>query len=102
MLIDVDDAINGYILALNSHRWGEVFCFGNDKPVKMQKVLDILVGLSSKKTKTEVDPERLRPIDVKTMKCDSSKAKDILGWKQKVPLEKSMQNLLDYWRERIR
>ena len=101
VFIDVSDAMDGYVEALNSNKWGEIFCFGNDVPIKMQKVLDTLIGLSTVKLTTEVDLSRLRPIDVKTMRCDSSKAKNILDWSQKVSFETSMENLLTYWRERI-
>jgi nucleoside-diphosphate-sugar epimerase len=101
VFIDVDDAMNGYILALNSKKWGEIFCFGNNTPVKMKTLLDTLIGLSTVKVRTEVDPKRLRPIDVKTMNCDSSKAERELGWKPVVSFRTSMENLLTYWRERI-
>jgi GDP-4-dehydro-6-deoxy-D-mannose reductase len=101
VFVDVNDAMNGYISALDSKKWGDIFCFGNDEPVKMQKVLDTLIGLSTVKVTDEIDPSRLRPVDVKTMRCDATKAKTELGWKQEVPFEKSMENLLIYWRERI-
>ncbi len=101
IFVDVDDAMNGYILALNSKKWGEIFCFGNDVSVKMKDLLDTLISLSTVKVTTQVDPARLRPVDVKTMRCNSSKAESELGWKPVVPFKMSMENLLNYWRERI-
>jgi len=100
VFIDVEDAMIGYILALNSKRWGEVFCLGNDEPVKIKDLLDVLISLSTVKVRTEVDPARLRPADTKTMRCDSTKAVKELGWVQTIPLTVSMENLLAYWRER--
>ncbi len=101
IFVDVDDAMNGYILALNSKKWGEIFCFGNDNPVKIKDLLATLVSLSTVEVETRVDPARLRPVDVKTMRCDSTKAQTVLSWKEMVPLRTSMENLLNYWRERI-
>jgi GDP-4-dehydro-6-deoxy-D-mannose reductase len=101
VFIDVNDAMNGYILALNSKKWGEIFCFGNDKPVKISDLLNTLLSFSTVKIESRLDPTRLRPIDTKTMKCDSTKAKEMLGWEQVVPFEESMHNLLNYWRNRV-
>ena len=100
VFVDVEDAVNGYVLAMDSKRWGEVFCFGNDHPVRIKDLLDTLISLSVVKVETKVDPSRFRPIDTRTMKCDATKAREVLGWKQTVPFEDSMKNLLNYWRNR--
>lgn len=95
--IDVRDVVKGYIMALRSERWGEVFCFGSGKPVKIQEILDMLIGFSRSVIKTEVDPKRFRPTDTKSMKADATKAKE-LGWEPVIPLKKSLEDLLNYWR----
>ena len=97
--VSVHDVIDGYIKALRSERWGEIFCLGSGKPVKIKVLLDSLIKLSTYKgIRTKVDKKRLRPTDTKSMKCDYSKAKRILGWKPKVPIEDSLEELLNYWR----
>lgn len=97
--ISIHDVIDGYVKALRSERWGEVFCLGSGKPVKIKDLLNSLIKLSTHKgIKTRVDKKRLRPTDTKTMKCDYSKAKGVLGWQPKVPLEESLLELLNYWR----
>ncbi|KKN59592.1 hypothetical protein LCGC14_0540550 [marine sediment metagenome] len=97
--VSVHDVIDGYIKALRSERWGEIFCLGSGKPVKIKGLLDSLIKLSTYKgIRTKVDKKRLRPTDTKSMKCDYSKAKRILGWKPKVPIEDSLEELLNYWR----
>jgi len=101
--VDIHDVVEGYYKAISSQKWGEVFCLGSGKPVKIQKILDILIKLADiGEVKTVIDPARLRPVDTPTMKCDFSKAHKILKWSPKIPLTVSLQGLLDYWDERIK
>jgi GDPmannose 4,6-dehydratase len=48
-----------------------------------------------------VDPNRLRPIDADLQIPDTTKFKDLTGWEPKIPFNKTMDDLLDYWRDRI-
>jgi len=98
---DIEDVVRGYVKIMRSKRWGEVFCLASEKPTKIQEVLDTLLKLAKVKVKTEIDPERMRPVDTPTMKGDATKAKEQLGWEKTIPLEKSLDNLLFYWRERL-
>jgi GDP-4-dehydro-6-deoxy-D-mannose reductase len=98
---DIGDVIKGYVKILRSERWGEVFCLASGEPVKIQTVLDTLIELSGKDIKTELDPERMRPVDTPTMKGDATKSKEVLGWTREIPLKESLNNLLVYWRERL-
>ncbi len=64
-------------------------------------MLDILLGLSARKFDVRVDPSRPRPSDVKLLWGDSSKFRAATGWTPMIPFEKTMEDLLDYWRRRI-
>jgi len=97
---DVEDVVDGYIRIIRSKRWGEIFCIASEKPTKISEILDILKQNSTSEIKTEIDPERMRPVDTPTMKGDATKIKE-LGWENKVPLEQSLINLLNYWRKKI-
>jgi GDP-4-dehydro-6-deoxy-D-mannose reductase len=97
---DIEDVVSGYVKIIRSGKWGEVFCLASGKAVKIQEVLDTLLRLAKVKVKTEIDPERMRPVDTPTMTGDASKAINKLGWERKVPLETSLNNLLNYWRKK--
>lgn len=100
---DVKDIVRGYVLVMESKRWGQVFCLGQGKETKISEVLKILLDNSTKKEiKTEIDPARFRPVDTATMQGDFGKAKDMLGWKPEIPLEQSLTDLLNYWRDRLK
>ena len=99
--VDVRDIVRGYVMVLKSKRWGEVFCLGSGKSIKIRNLLDTLIGLSTAKNiKTEVDPKRLRPVDTLITFTDTKKASK-LGWKPTIPFEQSMEDLLKYWRKRL-
>jgi GDPmannose 4,6-dehydratase len=50
----------------------------------------------------EVDPARLRPIDADLQVPDTRKFERHTGWKPQITFEQTMQDLLEYWRERVR
>lgn len=99
---DVRDAVRGYFLAMESKfSKGDVFCFGSDKSTSIEELLHMLINLSEVAIETEVDASRMRPIDTAEMRVDYSKAREFLGWKPVIPLEQSLTDLLNYWRERL-
>jgi GDPmannose 4,6-dehydratase len=61
-----------------------------------------LLSLSTRKdVKVEPDPGRLRPIDADLQVPDTSKFTRHTGWKPEIPFEKTMRDLLDYWRQQV-
>jgi GDPmannose 4,6-dehydratase len=50
----------------------------------------------------ETDPERLRPLDADLQVPDTAKFRNHTGWQPEIPFEKTMTDLLEYWRGRIR
>ncbi len=98
---DVRDIVRGYWLCLEKGEEGEVYNIGQGKAYSMKEVLEMLLSLSKVEVKVEVDPERLRPSDVPILISDSSKFRKLTGWQPKIPFRQSLQDLLDYWRERV-
>ena len=48
------------------------------------------------------DPERLRPIDANLQVPNTNKFFKHTGWKPEIPFDKTMSDLLDYWRDQIK
>ena len=100
---DVRDIVRGYWLLLEKGEPGEVYnlCSGTSWPI--QQVLDFLLGQSKVKGITvKVDPARLRPSDVMILEGDPGKMFKATGWKVEIPFERTLTELLDYWRQRTR
>jgi len=45
-----------------------------------------------------VDPDRLRPSDVPILLSDSTKFHKLTGWEPRIPLRKTLEDLLNFWR----
>lgn len=98
---DVRDMVRAYWLATEKCTPGEVYniCYG--KAWYMQEVLDFYLSKSKVKIRVEVDPDRLRPADVPLLLGDNTKFVEATGWKPEIPIEKTFQDTLDFWRERV-
>jgi GDP-4-dehydro-6-deoxy-D-mannose reductase len=99
---DVRDMVRAYWLALEKGRAGEVYNLSSGSAVTIAELLDMLLEHTDTKVEIEVDPERLRPSDVEILLGDSSKFRADTGWQPEVPLSQTVEDLLNYWRARIR
>jgi GDPmannose 4,6-dehydratase len=100
---DVRDAVRAYHMLLTVNPIpGEYFNIGGSYYCTIGEMLEYLLSLSKKNNiKIETDPARLRPIDADLQIPDISKFNKHTGWKPEIPFENTMQDLLDYWREKI-
>ena len=65
-------------------------------------MLEHLISLSTvENIQVVVDPARLRPIDADLQVPDTSKFTEHTGWKPEISFEKTMLDLLNYWREQV-
>jgi len=98
---DVRDIIRAYTLLMKNGRSGEVYNVCSGRAVLLREILDLLLSFSSEKIKTEVDWRKLRKADIPLLVGDNQKIKEATSWEPKIPLRKSLHDLLDYWREKI-
>ncbi|MBC7254355.1 MAG: GDP-mannose 4,6-dehydratase [Actinobacteria bacterium] len=98
---DVRDMVKAYWLALQKGEPGEVYNIGSGRAVTIREMLDILLSFTDLEIEVRPVPERMRPSDVELLVCDCSKFRALTGWKPEIPLEKTLKDTLDYWRERV-
>lgn len=98
---DVRDTIRAYLLSVQKCEYGEVYNIATGKAVSIKKVLEMLISMSKVKVEVRKDESRMRPSDVPILLGDYSKFWKATGWKPKIPLEKTLRDLLSYWRERV-
>jgi len=97
--LDVRDVVRAYHMSLSSCDFGEAYNICAEKPRTIQSVLDILLSLSSRRDiRVETDPERMRPLDIPVIYGSCEKFSKKTGWKPQIPFEKTMRDLLFYWR----
>lgn len=95
---DVRDIVRGYNLLLEKGTIGEIYNIGSGKEIKVSEILEKLVNMSKKEIKIEIDPNKFRPVDVPIVVCDNSKIKKDTGWDPKVPIDDTLEEVLEYWR----
>ena len=100
---DVRDAVRAYyLLVTKSPISGEYYNIGGSFTCTIRDMLNHLISLSTcKNIQIEIDPERLRPIDADLQVPDIKKFKDHTGWEPQISFEKTMKDLLDYWRSQV-
>ena len=83
---------------------GEYYNIGGSYTCLVKDTLNTLISYSTMKDQIRVvtDPQWLRPIDADLQIPDCSKFKAHTGWEPEIPYEKTMRDLLDYWRERVK
>lgn len=100
---DVRDIVRGYWDLLERGTAGEVYnlCSGVDWSI--ERMLNFLIAQSTVRSiEVRVDPARLRPSDVPVLRGSADKIENAVGWRPRIPLERTLADLLEYWRQRIR
>ncbi len=101
---DVRDAVRAYYLLVTVNpKAGEYYNIGGTFSCTIHEMLNYLISISTMKDKIkiETDPDRLRPIDADLQIPNTKKFEDHTGWKPEIKFEQIMQDLLDYWRDRV-
>ena len=101
---DVRDAVRAYYLLVTVNPiLGSYYNIGGSYSCTVGKMLNYLISLSSKQNeiRVEQDPERMRPLDADLQIPDTTKFREHTGWKPEIPFEKTMGDLLNYWRQKI-
>ena len=100
---DVRDAVRAYYMLVTIDPIaGEYYNIGGTYSCSVGDMLEYLISISTcDNIKVETDPSRLRPIDADLQVPNTNKFKNHTGWEPKISFEKTMNDLLNYWREQI-
>jgi len=102
---DVRDAVRAYFMLVTVNPIpGEYYNIGGTFSCTVGDMLNHLISISTRKEaiRVETDTERLRPLDADLQVPDTRKFTGHTGWLPEIPFEKTMADLLDYWRDRVR
>ena len=101
-LTDVRDTVRGYELLMEHGKAGEVYNVASGVARSIRSVLDMLVQRASVAVEVSVDPDRLRPLDTPIILGDATRLRSATGWAPRIPFEQTLDDLLEYWRSRVR
>lgn len=98
---DVRDVVKAYVLLVQAGKAGETYNVGSGNAQAIQEILDLIVSMSQVDIQVEVDPNKLRPVDVPIIEADITKINSLTGWKPEILLEQTIKETLDYWRASV-
>lgn len=98
---DVRDVVRAYRLLMEKGKSGKVYNVGSGRAVAVGELLEKLLKLSGTEIRVETDPDKLRPIDVPLHVADVSALREDTLWRAEIPLEQTLQSVLEYWREQV-
>uniref|UniRef100_UPI004056CA2F GDP-mannose 4,6-dehydratase n=1 Tax=Acetatifactor sp. TaxID=1872090 RepID=UPI004056CA2F len=98
---DVRDVVKAYVKLIELGIPGETYNVGSGNAQAIQEILDLIVSLSDAEIQVEIDPNKLRPVDVPIIEADITKINQLTGWKPEIPLKRTIQETLDYWRAHV-
>ena len=97
--VDVRDVARAYRLAVRSDVTGDVFNVCSGRAVSIRRILELLLGLARCEVVVHPDPERMRPADIPLLIGDPRRFREATGWVPEIPLEQTLSDLLDWWRD---
>lgn len=98
--LDVRDVVRAYVVLLEHGAAGEVYNVCSGRAHRLRDVVDAMVALTGGEIRVEVDPERVRPVDVPLMRGDAARLRAV-GWSPRIPLEDTLRDLLRSEEERL-
>ncbi|MCU1374380.1 MAG: nucleoside-diphosphate-sugar epimerase [Actinomycetia bacterium] len=98
---DVRDVVRAYRLLVEHGQPGEAYNVCSGRDVAIQEIADHLAAQARAEVRFEVDPERLRPVDVPVVRGDNAKLRAATGWSPEIPLEQTLGDILAWWRQRV-
>ncbi len=98
---DVRDVVRAYSALLVHSVAGEVYNVCSGQAHSMQSILETLIGYSKVPIEIRVEADRFRPVEIPIMTGDNSRLRRATGWQPQIPIEQSVRDVLDEWRQRI-
>jgi GDP-4-dehydro-6-deoxy-D-mannose reductase len=98
---DVRDIVRAYALLLEKGEPGDVYNIGSGMSRKISEVLEFFLSKAKVSIKSETDPDKLRPSDIPDFVADFSKLQKLTGWKPEISFEKSLEDILEFWRKQV-
>jgi GDP-4-dehydro-6-deoxy-D-mannose reductase len=97
--LDVADVIDAYVRLLQPGVPAGVYNVARGEGIRVGDALEQLLSLAKVRPSVEPDPQRMRPADFSV--GDASRLRRATGWEPRIPLARTLETLLDWWRQRV-
>lgn len=97
-IIDQRDLVKALMLLAEKGRAGDVYNISSEHIYQMKDIVKMIEKQIGHELKINIDPALLRPTDERIIVGDVTKLKKDTGWKQDIPMEQTIADMLNYWR----
>ncbi len=100
-IMDVRDTVRAYQSMMSAARPGVPYNVCSGVPVRVRALVELMTSQARVPVAIQQDPSRFRPTDTPMVLGDNTRLTADTGWSPQIPLEKTVEDLLAYWRERV-
>ncbi len=100
-ITDVRDMIEAFWLAVHKCDFGERYNVSGGKIYPIKDIIEMLKGLTPINFEIQEDPRLIRTTDEPIIYGDSTRFKEKTGWFQKINIQTTLKDMLDYWRRKL-
>jgi len=102
-IVDVRDLNRALILLAEKGTSGDVYNISGNEAYPLQQIAQlVLKNCKRKDIQLKEDPALLRTTDEKIIWGDTTKLRNDTGWKQEIPIQKTIEDMFEYWRAKIK
>jgi len=95
---DVRDVVRAYPKLLHEGENGEVYNLASGRGVTVRELAEQVTARARLEVRLEVEPARVRATDIPSLVGDASKARERVGWRPEIPLERTLDEMLAFER----
>lgn len=100
-VVDVRDVAAAYFSLLKNGRKGEIYNVCSGTGFTLREIIQKMASIIGLSVSLKVDPNLLRPKDNKIIIGSNEKIRRDINWVNKIPLEKSLADVLTYWQNKM-
>lgn len=100
-IMDQRDLINALILLSDKGKYGEVYNISSEHIYQIKELIKYIEDELKCTFELETDKNLLRSTDEKIIVGDVSKLKKDTGWYQKISMQQTIRDMLDYWKSKL-
>ncbi len=98
-LTDVRDTVRAYKALLEGGSPGRPYNVCTGRALSIRDLLDLLIARANVPVRVRVDPARYQPNDLPLVLGDPARIREEIGWTPVIPIERTADDLLEYWRK---
>jgi GDP-4-dehydro-6-deoxy-D-mannose reductase len=99
--LNIGDIVDAYLLALAKCESGETYNVSCGTGHTIAELVEMFAKLAKKAFDLRINPVKVRKVDIPVLLGDGSKFSKLTGWSPKVKIEKTLEDLLNFWRAKV-